>query len=122
MLYGYTPFRGKTRQRTFANVLQKDIKFPGSKVVSLFIMVLSNNIIHTIRERNDLKAYIEEVSSVIVKYSSFVQVSLQAKQLIYRLLHKDPKNRLGAREGANEIKQHPFFHGINWALVRCQVF
>ncbi|KAK1373644.1 putative LOV domain-containing protein [Heracleum sosnowskyi] len=79
MLYGYTPFRGKTRQRTFANVLQKDVKFPGSKVVSL-----------------------------------------QAKQLIYRLLHKDPKNRLGAREGANEIKQHPFFHGINWALVRCQ--
>lgn len=79
MLYGYTPFRGKTRQRTFANVLQKDVKFPGSKVVSL-----------------------------------------PAKQLIYRLLHKDPKNRLGAREGANEIKQHPFFHGINWALLRCQ--
>lgn len=79
MLYGYTPFRGKTRQRTFANILQKDVKFPGSKVVSL-----------------------------------------QAKQLIYRLLHKDPKNRLGAREGANEIKQHPFFHGINWALLRCQ--
>nr|AML78534.1 putative LOV domain-containing protein [Pittosporum resiniferum] len=79
MLYGYTPFRGKTRQRTFANVLRKDLKFPGSKVVSL-----------------------------------------PAKQFIYRLLHRDPKNRLGSREGANEIKQHPFFRGINWALVRCQ--
>nr|AML76333.1 putative LOV domain-containing protein [Myodocarpus sp. BC-2016] len=79
MLYGYTPFRGKMRQRTFANILHKDIKFPGSK-----------------------------------------KVSLPAKQLMYRLLHRDPKNRLGSREGANEIKQHPFFRGINWALVRCQ--
>ena len=30
MLYGYTPFRGKTRQKTFANVLKKDLKFPRS--------------------------------------------------------------------------------------------
>lgn len=50
-----------------------------------------------------------------------MQVSLQAKQLIYRLLHRDPKNRLGSREGANEIKGHPFFRGVNWALVRCMV-
>ncbi|EYU36229.1 hypothetical protein MIMGU_mgv1a0015913mg, partial [Erythranthe guttata] len=31
MLYGYTPFRGKTRQKTFANILHKDLKFPRSK-------------------------------------------------------------------------------------------
>ncbi|OVA09952.1 PAS domain [Macleaya cordata] len=78
MLYGYTPFRGKTRQKTFANILHKDLKFPGS-----------------------------------------IPVSFHAKQLMYRLLHRDPKNRLGSREGANEIKQHPFFRGVNWALVRC---
>nr|AML79319.1 putative LOV domain-containing protein [Chelidonium majus] len=78
MLYGYTPFRGKTRQKTFANVLHKDLKFPAS-----------------------------------------IPVSFHAKQLMYRLLHRDPKNRLGSREGANEIKQHPFFRGVNWALVRC---
>ncbi|TVU03487.1 hypothetical protein EJB05_50971 [Eragrostis curvula] len=77
MLYGYTPFRGKTRQRTFANILHKDIRFPAS-----------------------------------------IPVSLAGRQLIYRLLHRDPANRLGSYEGANEIKQHPFFHGINWALVR----
>ncbi|XP_069146771.1 phototropin-1 isoform X1 [Solanum lycopersicum] len=78
MLYGYTPFRGKTRQKTFSNILHKDLKFPGS-----------------------------------------IQSSLHAKQLMYRLLHRDPKNRLGSREGANEIKQHPFFRGVNWALIRC---
>nr|AML79468.1 putative LOV domain-containing protein [Plantago maritima] len=78
MLYGYTPFRGKTRQKTFANILHKDLRFPRNK-----------------------------------------EVSLQAKQLMYRLLHRDPKNRLGSREGANEVKQHPFFRGANWALIRC---
>nr|AML77124.1 putative LOV domain-containing protein [Alangium chinense] len=78
MLYGYTPFRGKTRQKTFANILHRDLKFPGS-----------------------------------------ISVSLQAKQLIYRLLHRDPKNRLASCEGANEVKKHPFFRGVNWALVRC---
>ncbi|XP_076891083.1 phototropin-1-like [Bidens hawaiensis] len=79
MFYGYTPFRGKTRQRTFANVLHKDLKFSGS-----------------------------------------ISVCLPAKQLIYRLLHRDPKNRLGSREGASEVKRHHFFRGVNWALVRCQ--
>nr|AML79090.1 putative LOV domain-containing protein [Cassytha filiformis] len=78
MLYGYTPFRGKTRQKTFANILHKDLKFPAS-----------------------------------------IQVSFHARQLMYRLLHRDPRNRLGSSEGANEVKQHPFFRGVNWALVRC---
>ncbi|XP_028118490.1 protein kinase PINOID-like isoform X2 [Camellia sinensis] len=80
MLYGYTPFRGKTRQETFANILHKDLKFPGA-----------------------------------------ISVNLSAKQLMYRLLHRDPKNRLGSREGDNEIKRHPFFKGVNWPLVRCMV-
>nr|AML79482.1 putative LOV domain-containing protein [Typhonium blumei] len=78
MLYGYTPFRGKTRQKTFANVLHKDLKFPAS-----------------------------------------ASISLSARQLMYRLLHRDPRNRLGSHEGANDIKKHPFFHGLNWALIRC---
>ncbi|THG06757.1 hypothetical protein TEA_014097 [Camellia sinensis var. sinensis] len=80
MLYGFTPFRGKTRQKTFANILHKDLKFP-----------------------------------------AFASVSLSGKELMYRLLHRDPKSRLGSRQGANEIKRHPFFKGINWALVRCMV-
>lgn len=50
-----------------------------------------------------------------------MQVSPHGKQLIYWLLHRDPKNRLGSLEGANEIKNHPFFKNINWALVRCTV-
>nr|AML76771.1 putative LOV domain-containing protein [Eupomatia bennettii] len=78
MLYGRTPFRGKNRQKTFANILHKDLTFPSS-----------------------------------------IPVSLTARQLIHGLLHRDPANRLGSNSGANEIKQHPFFRGINWPLIRC---
>eukprot|EP01018_Ginkgo_biloba_P020158 Gb_28975 [translate_table: standard] len=78
MLYGYTPFRGKTRQKTFANILRKNLKFPSS-----------------------------------------IPVSMDAQQLIQGLLHRDPTHRLGSYEGANEIKQHLFFRGVHWALIRC---
>nr|AML76859.1 putative LOV domain-containing protein [Marrubium vulgare] len=78
MLYGRTPFRGKNRQKTFSNILHKDLTFPSS-----------------------------------------IQVTLQARQLIHALLHRDPASRLGSSHGANEIKEHPFFRGINWPLIRC---
>nr|AML79597.1 putative LOV domain-containing protein [Krameria lanceolata] len=78
MLYGRTPFRGKNRQKTFANILHKDLTFPSS-----------------------------------------IPVSLAARQLINALLQRDPASRLGSNSGANEIKQHPFFRGINWPLIRC---
>nr|AML76928.1 putative LOV domain-containing protein [Lindenbergia philippensis] len=78
MLYGRTPFRGKNRQKTFANILHKDLTFPSS-----------------------------------------IPVTLPARQLIHALLNRDPASRLGSNSGANEIKQHPFFRGINWPLIRC---
>ncbi|XP_042032728.1 phototropin-2-like [Salvia splendens] len=78
MLYGRTPFRGKNRQKTFANILHKDLTFPSS-----------------------------------------IEVTLPAKQLVHALLNRDPDSRLGSNGGANEIKEHPFFKGINWPLIRC---
>ncbi|XP_075486773.1 phototropin-2-like isoform X2 [Primulina tabacum] len=78
MLYGRTPFRGKNRQKTFANILHKDLTFPSS-----------------------------------------IPVSLAGRQLIHALLNRDPGSRLGSNTGANEIKKHPFFSGIDWPLIRC---
>lgn len=77
MLYGRTPFRGKNRQKTFSNILHKDLTFPSS-----------------------------------------IPASLAARQLINALLQRDPGSRLGSATGSNEIKQHPFFRGINWPLIR----
>ncbi|KAF8721698.1 hypothetical protein HU200_022870 [Digitaria exilis] len=45
-------------------------------------------------------------------------VSAAARDLIRGLLAKEPQNRLAYRRGAAEVKQHPFFEGVNWALVR----
>ncbi|KAL8169044.1 UNVERIFIED_CONTAM: Ribosomal protein S6 kinase alpha-5 [Gekko kuhli] len=43
------------------------------------------------------------------------EMSALAKDVIQRLLMKDPKKRLGCgSSGADEIKQHPFFQKINW--------
>uniref|UniRef100_A0A2P2M725 non-specific serine/threonine protein kinase n=1 Tax=Rhizophora mucronata TaxID=61149 RepID=A0A2P2M725_RHIMU len=42
-----------------------------------------------------------------------------SRDLIRGLLVKEPQQRLGVKRGASEIKQHPFFEGVNWALIRC---
>lgn len=46
MIYGRTPFRGKNRQKTFANVLHKDLTFPSSIPASLAARQLINGLLH----------------------------------------------------------------------------
>ncbi|KAL9321010.1 hypothetical protein ACSQ67_012849 [Phaseolus vulgaris] len=41
-----------------------------------------------------------------------------ARDLISRLLNKDPNRRLGSKRGAADVKKHPFFAGLNLALIR----
>jgi serine/threonine protein kinase len=80
MLYGCTPFRGQTRQKTFTNVLHKDLVFPKG-----------------------------------------TPMSLEARQLMWALLQRDPNQRLGSQFGAHDLKQHGFFRDINWPLIRNMV-
>lgn len=47
------------------------------------------------------------------------EMSVEAQDLIDRLLTEDPNQRLGAR-GASEVKQHPFFRDINWDTLARQ--
>ncbi|PIN12783.1 putative serine/threonine protein kinase [Handroanthus impetiginosus] len=42
----------------------------------------------------------------------------EARDLIEKLLVKDPRKRLGCARGATDIKRHPFFNGIKWPLIR----
>ncbi|KAL5740136.1 hypothetical protein ACOSQ2_029316 [Xanthoceras sorbifolium] len=53
-----------------------------------------------------------------LKFPEGSSVSFAAKDLIRGLLVKDPQKRLGFKRGATEIKQHPFFESVNWALIR----
>ncbi|KAL3502980.1 hypothetical protein ACH5RR_037429 [Cinchona calisaya] len=43
---------------------------------------------------------------------------IEARDLIEKLLVKDPRKRLGCARGATEIKRHPFFNGVKWPLIR----
>ncbi|KAI8890624.1 Pkinase-domain-containing protein [Backusella circina FSU 941] len=45
-------------------------------------------------------------------------VSSNCKNFIRKLLTKDEKHRLGSRAGASDLKLHPFFKSINFALLR----
>lgn len=64
---------------------------------------------------------LSNVASKSLKFPNTPIVSFYARDLIRGLLIKDPENRLGSVKGAAEIKQHPFFEGLNWALIRCAV-
>ncbi|XP_062228691.1 protein kinase G11A-like [Phragmites australis] len=54
-----------------------------------------------------------------LRFPEYPVVSFPARDLIRGLLVKEPQQRLGYKRGATEIKQHPFFEGVNWALIRC---
>ncbi|XP_051131595.1 protein kinase G11A-like [Andrographis paniculata] len=66
----------------------------------------------------------ETLTNVVLQNLRFPDtpiVSFHARDLIRGLLVKEPENRLGTETGAAEIKRHPFFDGLNWALIRCAV-
>lgn len=43
----------------------------------------------------------------------------EARDLLRRLLVRDPSNRLGAG-GAKEVMRHPFFEGLDWGKLRAR--
>lgn len=45
-------------------------------------------------------------------------ISNNCKNLMRKLLHKDENRRLGSRAGASDVKAHPFFKNVNFALLR----
>ncbi|KAL5988456.1 hypothetical protein ACLOJK_036220 [Asimina triloba] len=51
--------------------------------------------------------------------SADVAMEAEARDLVEKLLVRDPLRRLGCARGAAEVKPHPFFEGINWPLIRC---
>nr|AML76342.1 putative LOV domain-containing protein [Chloromonas rosae] len=63
----------------------------------------------------------DNVLKAPLKFPAKPQVSEACQDLITQLLVKDVHKRLGSTSGAEEIKRHPFFAGINWALIRHEV-
>ncbi|KAI9260684.1 kinase-like domain-containing protein [Phascolomyces articulosus] len=108
MLYGTTPFKGSTRNETFSKILHTDIIFPERSTTSYF---KSNNNNTTNQHRypshSNRRNKIEPQA-----------VSNNCKNLVRRLLDKQEDARLGSRAGASDVKAHPFFRTIKFALLR----
>ncbi|CAJ2659363.1 unnamed protein product [Trifolium pratense] len=67
------------------------------------------NTLRNIASNKDVKFHVAESEEVGMA---------QARDLIEKLLAKDPKKRLGCARGATDVKQHPFFYEIKWPLIR----
>ncbi|RCV45600.1 hypothetical protein SEVIR_9G470800v4 [Setaria viridis] len=76
--------------------------------------------------RTPFKGHTKEVTlkNILSKQVTYPQLdgeadAAQLRDLVGRLLERDPRRRMGAARGAAEIKRHPFFAGVDWALIRC---
>uniref|UniRef100_J3KWV9 non-specific serine/threonine protein kinase n=1 Tax=Oryza brachyantha TaxID=4533 RepID=J3KWV9_ORYBR len=92
MLYGRTPFKGESNEKTLINIIKQPVTFPRLAAGAAAGATAASG-----REWEELRA---------------------AQDLMTQLLAKNPKKRLGSTMGSAEVKRHPFFKGVNWALVR----
>lgn len=90
MLFGRTPFKGAGKESTLTNIITNPLKFPAD-------MSSTGRAERSAADAEQWNA---------------------ARDLIKRLLVKDPRRRLGSSRGAADIKKHPFFKNMNWALIR----
>ena len=57
-----------------------------------------------------------------VKYAFPRHLSKEIRDLIKRLLTKNPARRLGnLKDGAQDVKEHPWFKGIDWVKLAHKV-
>ena len=66
----------------------------------------------------DNEATLRNIARRPLSFPSAGAGDADARDLIERLLAKDPRQRLGSRRGAADVKAHPFFRGLNFALLR----
>ena len=52
-----------------------------------------------------------------VKFPKRIKLSDEAKDVIIKLLEKNPKKRLGSQKGIEEIKAHPFFASLDFDAI-----
>ena len=59
----------------------------------------------------------ELIKNSSVKFPKRINLSEEAKDVIRKLLEKNPKKRLGSQNGIEEIKKHPFFASLDFDAI-----
>jgi len=77
----------------------------------IFYEMIFGDLPYTARDERTLY---EQIKNLTIDLPE--QVSPEAEDLINKLLIKDPEKRLGTKS-KDEIKNHPFFKGVDWAAV-----
>lgn len=90
MLFGITPFSQKTAKQIKENIISGKIIFNPSIVIS-----------------KEAKKIIKSLLKTNPKYKLALLIDICFTQIF----------RLGSEHGASDIKNHPFFSKVNWALV-----
>lgn len=86
MITGLPPFYSRNREAMFEKIMKADLNFP---------------------------SFMTEVESPLE--SNVLKVLQAAKDILRKLLRRDPKTRLGSGEtDAQELKDHPFFESFDW--------
>nr|AHZ63844.1 neochrome 2 [Cylindrocystis sp. VAZE] len=67
---------------------------------------------------SSMRKTFDNVLNKQLPFPTHIPVSQDAKHLIRCLLNRDAEHRLGHSMGSSEVKAHPFFQDINWALIR----
>ncbi|CAA91206.1 Serine/threonine-protein kinase ppk14 [Schizosaccharomyces pombe] len=70
------------------------------------------------KNRNMTFSNILHKDVIFPEYADAPSISSLCKNLIRKLLVKDENDRLGSQAGAADVKLHPFFKNVQWALLR----
>ncbi|KAI9470309.1 kinase-like domain-containing protein [Coemansia mojavensis] len=102
MLTGLPPFYHQDNNTMYQRILSEDLKFPANLPPSApcngTLQPGSGNV----------------ASNVIGRY---------AQDFVFRIMERDPKNRLGHGVfGTENVKRHVFFHGIDWGKIYRQEY
>ncbi|CAO3572909.1 unnamed protein product [Mortierella alpina] len=103
MLVGASPFADSRTEGTYHKILHQPVIFPSEPGPAA---------------REVVRRGKSRMASSEAAFTSSIQISHNAQDLIQRLLDKNPKTRLGSgpngAEAVAAIKAHPFFKGINF--------
>jgi serum/glucocorticoid-regulated kinase 2 len=65
----------------------------------------------------NLERMYELIKLAELRFPKKIKISLDAQDIISKLLDRDPNTRLGAKGDLSEIKAHPFFSTIDFDLI-----
>ncbi|KAJ1948495.1 rim15, signal transduction response regulator, partial [Linderina macrospora] len=120
-LFGVPPFHDETPEKVFQNILSADLDFYDEMREQLKQEKREERRLREEHRKQAIAAGIpvedeDEDDDEDDDDVGIPEISPEARSFITRLLTHDPKRRLGYN-GADEVRNHPFFQSIDWDTI-----